>query len=155
LPYRYFEGITTADVAFEASGATLEEVFRMSAEAVLHVMLSNPDALRPEVRKSIFIELGVVDAALRPIEAAQSLLHDFLEKLLYFKDAENLLLRASEIKFRQDSRGRLDALEAVCLGEVMDPSRHFLETDVKAITHHHFGIAQTAEGWTARVVIDV
>jgi len=155
LPYRYLEGITTADVAFEASGVTLEEVFRASADAVLQVMLSNPDALHPQVRKTIVIKLETVDTVSRPIETAQCLLHDFLEKLLYFKDAENLLLRASEIKFRQDSRGRLDALEAVCLGEVMDPSRHFLETDVKAITHHHFGIAQTAEGWTARVVIDV
>ena len=39
--YRYLEEIVTADVAFEAWGMTLEELFRVSADAVLNVMIED------------------------------------------------------------------------------------------------------------------
>ena len=56
MSYEYLEDMATADVAFRASGATLEELFQSAAKATTNVMVENLDSIRPETvrdRKSV------------------------------------------------------------------------------------------------------
>jgi len=80
-------------------------------------------------------------------------LFQLLQELIFFKDAEKLLLRVKEIRIR-----RLEdrfTLEAKARGEELDPSRHDLVVDVKAVTLHRFQVEQTAQGWKATVILDI
>ena len=45
MPYHYLEEIGTADIAFEATGRDLVELFRDAADATVNVMIDNLDEI--------------------------------------------------------------------------------------------------------------
>ena len=143
MPFRYVEDAPTADVGFVATGKTLEQCIQAAADATLAVMLGNPESLQPTERRALHVESDVVDMALLKL----------LEELIYYKDAERLFLRVTEVDARQ--RDGEWVVEATAEGEPIDPSRHQLSGDVKAVTLHRLKVAQTAQGWEATVVLDV
>ena len=143
MSYRFLEGETMADVAFEAEGATLERTFSEAADGVLNTMVDDPSSVRPiELRR---IELICDDP--------ESLLFEFLQEFIYFKDFEGLLLRAGDIQF--DRQGERHRLKAEAFGEYLDPTRHEQRADVKAVTFHRFKLQRTRRGWKCFVILDV
>ena len=46
-------------------------------------------------------------------------------------------------------------LTATARGEPIDPSRHEIDGEVKAITWHGLKVEQHADGWLAEVIVDV
>ncbi len=143
MPYRYLEDIAIADVAFEASGKTLEELFAACADALLNVMVADLETVRMVDKVAFQLQNESVDM----------LLFDFLNELIFHKDARLLLLRVSFITITASDDGF--ALSAEAGGERVDPERHPLTVDVKAVTLHRFSVAETPEGWRAQVVLDV
>lgn len=143
MPYRYLEELATADVAFEATGASVEEMFRSAAEAVTCAMVEHLDAV--ERKEQVLIRVEESDL--------EMLLFDFLQEFIYFKDARRLLLVVEALKIDLNSTPL--TLSAKARGEKLDPERHPLLTDVKAVTMHRFGIEQTDDGWKATVVLDI
>jgi protein archease len=143
VPWRFLDDAPTADVGFAASGPSLDACFRAAADATLAVMLENPDALVARERREVHVEDEALDLALLR----------FLEEQIYHKDAERLFLRATAVEVVQrDGRWIVDArLE----GEPIDPQRHHLAADVKAVTVHRLAVTPTATGWQATVVLDV
>ena len=73
---------------------------------------------------------------------------------MYFKDAEGLLLRVPEVRISGGDGGAF-VLEAEARGEPLDPARHRLQVDVKAVTLHRLRVERTERGWEAFVVLDV
>lgn len=143
MPYRYLDEISIADIAFEAWGESLEETFMASADATLNVMVEELDTIRPLVTKEIRLEN----------EALDLLLFDMLQELIYYKDAQRLLLR---IKGLEIHKGEGDYfLRAVAVGEEIDPGRHPLRLDVKAVTLHRFALVKDDRGWKATAILDV
>ena len=51
-------------------------------------------------------------------------------------------------------RSTIDS-EASAWGEAIDPGRHRLRVDVKAVTLHGFSVQSTTDGWEARVILDI
>ena len=143
MSYRYRDDLSMADVAFEAEGTSLEELFTSAWDATLRVMIENPSALHSNSRKSISIEDRSVDL----------LLVNFLQELIYYKDAEALLLRLEHCRIEGGTEAA--KLEAVASGEQIDVKRHRLGTDVKAVTFHRFSLKQEGELWRTTVVLDV
>lgn len=143
MPFRYLDDIAVADVAFEATGETLEEMFIAAAEALLAVMLEDPGSLRKDAEVRIALENYELDL----------LLFDFLAELIYYKDARQLLLTVESI--RVEPCGDRFRLEATVRGETIDRSRHPLLVDVKAVTMHQLQVSKTDAGWEATVVLDV
>lgn len=143
MPYRLLEDAPTADVGFVAFGVTLEECFRGAADATLEAMLANPDALQPRVQHSVHVEDDGVDLALLK----------FLEELIYYKDAESLFLRVRRVAVAQ--REDRWIVDATLEGETIDPTRHQLSGDVKAVTVHRLHVQRTNGGWEATVVLDI
>ena len=142
-PFRYLPDIAIADVAFEVSGRTLEEMFSSAVDAVLNVMVEKVDAIAPQTIVDITIDEAKLDR----------LLFSFLNEIIFFKDARDLLLRARSIRISNTGMGF--HLEAKTAGDKLDPEKHRPGIDVKAVTLHLFEVRETSEGWTARVVVDV
>jgi len=53
MPYEYLEEIGTADIAFEATGRDLSELFRDAADATTNVMIDNIEAIQPREARQI------------------------------------------------------------------------------------------------------
>lgn len=143
MAYRYLEDIAAADVAFEATGQTLEELFIAAAAATLHVMIDNPQALEPRQKR-------ILEAA---DESLDILLFQFLQEIIYYKDAQQLLLQVSQIRIDAGTTGY--RLRAEAVGEPIDPARHEMIVDVKAVTLHRLSVQQKKDGWVAVVVLDI
>lgn len=143
LPYEFLDDAPTADVGFRAWGPTLDDCFRAAADATLASMLGNPGAVGSAVRRRVRVGHTDLDLALLR----------FLEELVYYKDAEALLLRATQVHVEEDVRGW--RVEGVLEGERIDPARHHLTGDVKAVTVHRLKVEKTGAGWQSTVVLDV
>lgn len=143
MPYEFREDIAHADIAFNAWGESLEELFAAAAEATLNVMVDDISAVRPSQTLSVHVEQS----------DPEMLLFDFLNELIFYKDARRLLLRPSQINVVSD--GERFTLEAAFQGEEISPERHRLNTDVKAVTMHRFSVRQEEGLWRATVVLDV
>ena len=143
MPFRYREDIATADIAFEAWGATREELFVASAEALLDTMVADAADVGSSEEFSLHLENRELDL----------LLYGFLAELVYYKDARRLLLQAGELTFSE--HGGMLILDAVVCGERIDPARHRLRVDVKAVTLHRLQVACEDGLWRATVVLDI
>jgi len=143
MSFRYLEDFACADVAFEATGRTVEEMFIAAAKATIGVMLENPR----ESRDGEEIRFELLEDDL------EMLLFDFLQEIIYLKDARRLLpLDMSVTIGRETSPMQLTA-RARCA--TLDSQGNRLLTDVKAVTMHRFAIRKDADGWNATVVLDV
>jgi len=143
MPFRYLEDIATADIAFEAWGDTVEELFAASTLALLDTMVAHDSDVEEREELCLHLEEDQYDL----------LLYGFLAELVYLKDARRLLLRCGELKIT--GRDGVLALDAVVCGERIDPSRHRLRVDVKAVTLHRLRVACEAGLWHATVVLDI
>ena len=143
MPYDYLEDIGTADIAFEATGRDLPELFTAAADATMNVMIDNLEAIEPRETRCIALKNRAIDM----------LLFDFLQELIYFKDADRLLLRIREVQI--DEKEDAYSLNATTVGEPLDPARHQQRADVKAVTLHDFRVEKTDGGWKASVLLDI
>ena len=143
MPFRFQDEISTADVAFEAWGATQEELFISSAAALLRTMTEAPEEVAHGQELTIRLEHEELDL----------LLFSFLQELIFYKDARRLLLHADTVQIEQ--RKGTFTLEAVVSGEQIDAGRHRLLMDVKAVTLHRFQVTFVGNVWKAVVVLDV
>jgi SHS2 domain-containing protein len=143
MPYKYLEDVGTADIAFEAIGGDLPALFTAAADATINVMIENMDAIEPRETRCIQLENDKIDM----------LLFDFLQELIYFKDAERLLLRIREAQI--DEKEGAYSLKATAAGELLDPARHQQRADVKAVTLHDFRVEKTDGGWKAAAILDI
>jgi len=143
MPYTYLEEIGTADIAFEATGRDLPQLFSAAADATTNVMIDNIEAIQPREKRRIELSSDQLDM----------LLFDFLQELIFLKDAERLLLRMRDTQI--DKRDENYFLKATAEGEPLDVERHHQRADVKAVTLHGFSVERTEDGWKARVLLDI
>lgn len=136
-PYRQLPH--TADLAWRIRGATLAELFANAAGALVST-LTDRRTLRRRQRRDITVEAP----------DRESLLVDWLNRLLYLFDIEGFLGREFRVLSLTPQR-----LQAEAWGEPFDPARHPGKTGVKAATYHHLEITPTADGWQATVVLDL
>src|SRR4029077_13439685 len=128
MPYKFLEEIGIADIAFEATGRDLPELFKEAADATMNVMIDNLDAIEPRETRNIELSNEKIDM----------LLFDFLQELIYFKDAERLLLRTREVRINQ--RDQKCFLRGEGVSESLDAVRNHRRADVKAVTLHDFSV---------------
>lgn len=143
MPYRYLEDVATADVAFEARGKSVEEVFYAAAEATTRVMIEDPGSIRARENISFNLENTELDM----------LLFDFLQEIIFLKDSRRLLLKMNSLHIDLDNSPL--TLTAEAAGETMIQGHHPLLTDVKAVTLHRFEIKRNESGWIATVILDI
>jgi SHS2 domain-containing protein len=131
----------TADIGLRIQAATLEELFCEAAAGLFSLIVENPD----DVRQTEAVEIELP----RQGDAFDFLLFDWLNDLLYRFDAQRMLFAKFDVRFTDSS------LRATAWGEPLDPARHRLEHEVKAITYHALMVAQETGGWKAEVIVDI
>ncbi len=132
-----------ADVAFEARGESLEELFRQAAKAMYASML-NLERVSPREFRTVRVDAP--DLVI--------LLHDWLSELLFITDTEGLVFSDFDVKISHDRDGEY-LLEATAHGEPVDPERHEAVTEIKAVTYHGMEVYEEGGEWVARVILDV
>jgi len=143
MPYEFVEDVATADIAFRARGADLNELFAAAADATMNVMIADLDTIERRVQRM------VLDSA----DAEDLLLVEFLQEVIYFKDAQRLLLRPEAVSVQR--LGERVRVSARLTGEPLDPKKHEQQVDVKAVTYHRLEVKQTDRGWEAFVILDI
>jgi len=134
-----FIDITTADVAFEAYGKDLNELFANAALAMFEVMI-NTKQVEPKIERKVEAEGNDL----------QSLMFSWLNSLLVFVDSENLAFSEFRVKVDEDNF----KLEGICKGEEMNREKHETRTHVKAATMHKLEVKKN-KTWKARVILDI
>src|SRR3989344_3742884 len=141
MPYKMLEDIAIADIAFEATGKTMEEVFESCAIAFSDIS-ANVKKIQSKIKKEIKLSAGMIE----------DLLYNFLSELIYLKDAEQLLFAKYEVKIKQTKNYEL---VVTAYGQNLNEIKKELKDDVKAVTMHMFEIKQTEKGWRAQVILDI
>lgn len=77
------------------------------------------------------------------------LLFDWLNELLYRFETDGRLFSQFDVNITDSG------LHATAHGETVDPARHQLSHEVKAITYHHLNVEQTPDGWQAELILDI
>ncbi len=143
MAYTFLDDVAIADIAFSATAKTLEELFSSAADATMNAMVNDLSTIQRSTQKSVSLEAEAVDL----------LLVNFLQEMIYYKDAQRLLLLPERLHIEQHDHHL--SLQATLSGEPINPSKHELKVDVKAVTFHRLKVAQTPKGWEAMVVLDI
>jgi SHS2 domain-containing protein len=137
MSYEAFEH--TADLGLRIRAADLNALFAEAACALFATLVENLDSVRPGRR----LDLQISGSDLEYV------LFDWLKELLYHFDVEHLLLSRFEVHVGADG------LHGSAWGEPLDPQRHELAHEVKAITYHGLRVEETPDGWLAELIVDI
>jgi SHS2 domain-containing protein len=140
--FRFLEEIALADLAFEAEGESVEEVFRGATQALLESMANPATVLGGWER---VIERTDVDLS--------ALLFDWLSEVVYWKDAAGVVFREAALTLTRE--GDVWLLQARLIGAPVDQQTQELHADVKGVTKHLYRMSQEAGRWKAMVVLDI
>lgn len=143
MPFEFRGDIAHADIAFNAWGETLEELFKQTAQATMKVMVEDLATIRASEKIPIKLDQS----------NEEMLLFDFLNEIIFYKDSKRLLLLPEQLSVA-NAEGHC-TLQATLQGEEIDAARHRLGTDVKAVTMLRFSVTRVQQGWQATVVLDV
>jgi SHS2 domain-containing protein len=135
--YKLFDH--TADLGVEIYGKTVNELFANAAFSIFDI-ITDLKHVTPTVERKIVVE-G---------EGWEDLLVNYLREVLYMFNGEGLLLKEYSIQ-KIDPRH----LEGNVSGELFDPSKHRINTEIKAVTYHQVTVRETPEGWVGKVIFDV
>jgi SHS2 domain-containing protein len=129
----------TADLGLRIRAPDLDTLFAEAAQALFAAIVEDLSTIQP--RQCLDVRLTADDR--------EYLLFDWLKELLYRFDSEHLLFGRFEVHVSDTG------LTGSAWGEPLDPSRHILSHEVKAITYHGLRVEQTADGWLAEVIVDI
>jgi SHS2 domain-containing protein len=140
--FRFLEEIALADIAFEAEGESVEEVFRGATQAIIETM-ANPTT----------VSGGWERAIERSDEDPSALLFDWLSEVVYWKDAAGVVFREAPLTLTRE--GDVWLLRARLIGAPVDQQAQELHADVKGVTKHLYELKQKGGCWKVCVVLDV
>ena len=115
-----------------------------AADATMHTMVDDLETLAPQAERAFEVR----------DEALDLLLLNFLQELIYYKDADCLLVRVTDVAITGDNTAGY-VVRARATGEPLDPDKHVLAADVKGVTLHRLQVVETPDGWEATVILDV
>ncbi len=129
----------TADIGIRAHGPTAEDAL-VSAALGMFTIITDPASVAPA--EEVAVELAATDR--------EALLHDWLEELLYQSLTRSMLFSRFEI-----SRLEGTNLRGAAWGEALDPAKHPLKLEIKAVTYHRLSFGPSGEGWEAVAIFDI
>lgn len=142
--FEFLDDVAMADAAFVAYGHSLDEVFLAATEALI-VTLADPGTIVPTVSEVLLIQQDTLE----------DLLVDWLNVLVFLKDARGMVFSHASLNVKQDPSGQGWRADGQVHGALVDPHSQVLRGDVKAVTKHWFSLNQVGEEWVARVVMDL
>jgi SHS2 domain-containing protein len=129
----------TADLGLRVTAATLDALFVDAARGLFAMIVDHPDRVEPQIEKQFDI----------PGDDRAFLLFDWLRALLIAGETDGLVFGRFAVSVRDDG------LTAIAWGEPLDPEKHGLGREVKAITYHELKVEKSMNGWIAEVIVDI
>ena len=139
--YKFLEDVAIADIAYEAYGKDLNELFENAAYAIFEL---SAEIKTIDAKKKLEINMEN--------EKIENLLYDFLSEILFLKDSKYMVFRKANVEIIQDKKYKL---KAVIEGDTINPQKQKLENDIKAVTMHMFEVKKEKNNWKATVVVDI
>ena len=133
----------TGDIGIQVTAPTLPQLFERAAAGMVRV-LTDPEAVRTDEATQITVNGRDQEA----------LMVRWLSDLNYRHTVDHVLYGA----FAVEAIGETDAglsLTATVRGEPIDPDRHTVYTEIKAITFHGLDVHETDDGWAVQVIFDM
>src|SRR5262245_59050417 len=103
-------------------------------------LINYATTIRP--RHTVTLSLSATDV--------EDLLVRWLSELLYLYDTQRLLCCSFTFATLEPTH-----LTATVAGEPLDPERHPIDTEIKAVTYHQIAVEQVAGHWQACVILDL
>lgn len=138
--FEYFDH--EADAGIRGFGKTVEKAFENGAKAMFNLMV---DVEKVERKRKIDIRCEADDI--------EGLFVEWLNELLAQKDIEGMAF--SSFKVEKIKRGENYKLNGWCEGEVLDPEKHEVKTEVKAATYSVLKVGKEGDVFVAQCVVDV
>src|SRR5262245_45457168 len=135
--YEVFEH--TADLGLRIAAPDLETLLVDAARGLFATIIANLDVVQPVQT----VEISV--AGREP----DYLLFDWLSDLRYVCETRRVVLAELPVTLTETG------VTGTARGEPLNPARHVLAHEVKAITYHGLRVEQTAAGWEAEVIVDI
>ncbi len=129
----------TADLGLRVTAASAAELFVEAARGLVSVLIENPEEIRPTEERTLTL----------PGEAIDYLLFDWLSELLYLFERSRFVAGVFQVQLGESG------LQAILRGETIDPTRHRLSHEVKAITYHDLIVQESESGWEAEMIVDI
>lgn len=142
--FRFLDEIALADMAFEAVADSPVELFESATQALIE-SLADPLTIEQSWHHSID----------RQAEDISSLLFDWLEEIVYLKDAHGVVFHRAALMLEHQQTQPTWHLYGHLFGAPVDAATQKLRSDVKGVTKHLYDVGEHPEGWRARVVLDV
>ena len=140
--FQFLEDVALADLAFDAEGDSVQEMFEAASNAVMEAM-ADPKTVGATWERRV--EHTGPDLA--------ELLFDWLSDFVYWKDAAGVVFSRAVISVAQ--AGVEWTLAGTLIGEPVNQTTQALRNDVKGVTKHLYRLYQDHGRWRVRVVLDV
>lgn len=129
----------TADTGITVEAETLQELFARAAWGMFSI-ITDPEKVVCRSSESIGVEATDLEA----------LLVRWLSELNYRHVTRHLVYGRFEVLELEPHR-----LVARVCGETIDPTRHTVYTEIKAVTFHGLAIRPVNTGWRAEIIFDL
>ena len=129
----------TGDIGLIVTAGSLIELFETSAVAMFEV-IGELENVQPVEKTKIAVEADDVER----------LFVRWLSELNFLHITQEILFCRFKIVTFENNK-----LTAEAWGEPIDPDKHVIHTEIKAVTYHHLRIEQKQEGWQAQFIFDM
>jgi SHS2 domain-containing protein len=140
--FQFLEDVALADLAFDAEGDSVQEVFEAASNAVMEAMADPQTVGATWERRIEHVEHDLA-----------ALLFDWLSDFVYWKDAAGVVFSRASISLTRE--GGQWTLAGTLIGEPVNQATQVLRNDVKGVTKHLYRLHQDNGRWRVRVVLDV
>lgn len=136
----------TADIGIRVRGKSPEMVFERAACGMISVMTASR-----KINESEWVEVTFQD------EKIDELLLKWLKEILYMIESRGIIFShcgVVETNFT-DKNIKIFKIRGIWKGEKINPKRHDICTEIKAITRHDFYFKKKGSWWEANILFDV
>ena len=136
---RYRVTTRQSELAVKVFGSSQADLFANSAVALFDLMT---DLEKIRLQERLPLEVEGTDR--------DDLMVNWMRELLYLFQGSGYLLKQFEIGEAKDNLVR-----AQVYGEKLDPDRHEIKTEIRAVAYHQSRMQKTGDQWTAQVIFEV
>jgi SHS2 domain-containing protein len=131
----------TADLGLRIVGRDLPDLFETAAAGLFDVIVANRSDVRDQEQESVVLAA----------DSTEDLMLGWLNELIFRCETRHRLYSRFAVELSDDGR----SLQASIAGEPIDRTRHVLDHEVKAATHHGLVVRPEDGGWLAEVILDI
>ena len=137
--FRYLDH--TADVLVLGCGHSYDEALAEVARGMTNVMTSI-EGISPVETVDIDVEASDME----------ELVHNTLNEILFLFDTEGYVFSSFDFSISSDDGWHLSGK---CIGEIFDPKKHDIKTEIKAVTYHMMRIYEDKGEKCIQVLFDI